>query len=137
MVLWGKKILFWAVEDLDSCVLLISWLCLCLGLSFLIFKEDHDIWSHCFMANRWGSNGNRDRFYFFGLQITDDGDYSHEIKRCFLFGRKAMTNLDSMLKSRDTPLPTKVHLVKLWFFHLSCMGVRVGAYCSTVYNSRT
>ena len=61
----GKKILFWALEDLDSCVLLISWLCFCLGLSFLIFKEDHDIWSHHFMANRWGSNGNSDRFFFF------------------------------------------------------------------------
>ena len=58
------------------------------------------------MANRWGKNGNNDRLYFLGLQITADGDYSHEIKTCLLLGRKAMTNLDSILKSRDTTLPS-------------------------------
>ena len=51
-------------------------------------------------------------FIFLGSKITADGDYSHEIKRCLLFGRKGMTNLDSILKSRDITLPTKVHLVK-------------------------
>ena len=51
-------------------------------------------------------------FYFLGSKITADGDCSHEIKRHLLLGRKAMTNLDSMLKSRDITLPTKVHLVK-------------------------
>ena len=51
-------------------------------------------------------------FILLGSKITVDGDYSHEIKRHLLFGRKAMTNLDSILKSRDTTLPTKVHLVK-------------------------
>ena len=51
-------------------------------------------------------------FIFRGSKITADGDYSHEIKRCLLLGRKLMTNLDSILKSRDTTLPTKVHLVK-------------------------
>ena len=51
-------------------------------------------------------------FIFGGSKITADGDYSHEIKRCILFGRKVMTNLDSILKSRDITLPTKVHLVK-------------------------
>ena len=51
-------------------------------------------------------------FIFLGSQITADGDCSHEIKRCLLLGRKAMTNLDSILKSRDITLPTKVHLVK-------------------------
>ena len=51
-------------------------------------------------------------FIFWGSKITADGDCHHEIKRCFLFGRKAMTNLDSILKSRDITLPTKVHLVK-------------------------
>ena len=51
-------------------------------------------------------------FIFLGSKITADGDCSHEIKRCLLFGRKAMTNLDSILKSRDITLPTKVHLVK-------------------------
>ena len=51
-------------------------------------------------------------FIFLGSKITADGDYSHEIKRCLLTGRKVMTNLDSILKSRDITLPTKVHLVK-------------------------
>ena len=55
-------------------------------------------------------------FIFTGSKITPDGDYSHEIKRHLLFGRKVMTNLDSMLKSRDITLPTKVHLSKQWFF---------------------
>ena len=64
------------------------------------------------MANRWGNNGNRDRLYFLGTKITADGDCSHEIKRHLLFERKAMTNLDSILKSRDITLPTKIHLVK-------------------------
>ena len=58
-------------------------------------------------------------FIFLGSKITADGDWSHEIKRRLLLGRKAMTNLDSILKSRDIILPTKVHLIKakLWFFH--------------------
>ena len=55
-------------------------------------------------------------FIFLGSQITADGDCSHEIKRHLLLGRKAMTNLDSVLKSRDINLPTKVLLVRLWFF---------------------
>ena len=55
-------------------------------------------------------------FMFLGSKITADGDYSHEIKRRLLLGRKAMTNLDSMLKSRDITLPTKVHLVKAMVF---------------------
>ena len=65
-------------------------------------------------------------FIFWGSKITADGDCSHEIKRCLLLRRKVMTNLDSLLKSRDITLPTKVCLVKLWFFHWSCMDVRVG-----------
>ena len=64
-------------------------------------------------------------FIFWGSQITADGDCSHEIKRHLLLGRKAMTNLDSILKSRDISLPTKVYS-KLWFFLWSCMDVRVG-----------
>ena len=55
-------------------------------------------------------------FTFFGSRTTADGDCSHEIKRSLLFGRKVMTNLDSILKSRDITLPTKVHLVKAMFF---------------------
>ena len=65
-------------------------------------------------------------FIFGGSKITADGDCSHEIKRCLLLGRKVMTNLDSILKSRDITLPTKVHLSRLWFFLWSCMDVRVG-----------
>ena len=59
------------------------------------------------MANSWGKNGNSNRLYFLGSKITADGDCSHEIKRCLLLGRKAMTNLDSILKSRDITWPTK------------------------------
>ena len=55
-------------------------------------------------------------FIFLGSKVTADGDYSHEIKICLLLGRKAMTNLDSTLKSRDITLPTKFHQSKLWFF---------------------
>ena len=65
-------------------------------------------------------------FIFGGSKITADGDCSHEIKRHLLLGRKVMTNLDSILESRDITLPTKVHLVRLWFFRWSCMDVRVG-----------
>ena len=70
------------------------------------------IWSHHFMANIRGKIGSSDRFIFLGSKITVDGDCSHEIKRCLLLGRKAMTDLDSILKSRDITLPTKVHIVK-------------------------
>ena len=65
-------------------------------------------------------------FIFLGSKITADGDCSHEIKRRLLLGRKVMTNLDSMLKSRDITLSPKVRLVKLWFFQWSCMDVRAG-----------
>ena len=61
-------------------------------------------------------------FIFLGSQITADGDCSHEIKRCLLLGRKAMTNLDSILKSRDNTLPTKVHIVKALVFPVVVYG---------------
>ena len=61
-------------------------------------------------------------FIFLGYKISEDGDCSHEIKRHLLFGRKAMTNLDSILKSRDITLPTKVHLVKAIFFPVVMYG---------------
>ena len=64
------------------------------------------------MANRWGNNETVTDFILGGSKITADGDCSHEIKKCLFFGRKVMTNLDSILKSRDITLPTKVHLVK-------------------------
>ena len=64
-------------------------------------NEDHGIWSHHFMANRWGNNGNSDRLYFGGLQNHCRWWLQHEIKTRLLLGSKAMTNLDSILKSRD------------------------------------
>ena len=64
-------------------------------------------------------------FIFLGFKITVDGDCSHEIKRCLLLGRKVMTNLDSIFKSRYITLPTKVHVVKAMVFPVSCMDVRV------------
>ena len=64
-------------------------------------------------------------FIFLDSKITSDGDCGHEIKRRLLLGRKAMTNLDNILKSRDITLPTKVHLVKAMVFQLSCLDVRV------------
>ena len=63
---------------------------------------------------------------FWSSKITAVGDCSHEIKRHLLLGKKFMTNLDSILKSRDITLPTKIHLSRLWFFQWSCMDVRVG-----------
>ena len=74
------------------------------------------------MANRWGNSGNSDSLYFLDSKITTDCDYSHEIKRCLLLGRKAMTNLDSILKNRDIILPTKVHLVKAMVFPVVMYG---------------
>ena len=73
------------------------------------------------MANRWGNNGNSDRLYFLGLQNLY-GDCSHKMKRCLLLGRKAMTNLDSVLESRDITLPTKVRLVKAMVFPVVVYG---------------
>ena len=85
-------------------------------------NEDHGIWPHYFMADRWGNNGNSDRLYLSVTKITADGDWSHEIKRRLLLGRKAMTILDSTLKSRDITLPTKVHLVKAMVFPVVMYG---------------
>ena len=65
-------------------------------------------------------------FLLFGSKITVDGDCSHEIKRRLLLGGKTMINLDSILKSRDITLPTKVHIVKAMVFQQSCMDVRAG-----------
>ena len=74
------------------------------------------------MANRWGNNGNSDKLYFLGSKITADGDFIHEIKRHLLLGRKAMTNLDSILKSRNITLPTNVCLVKAIVFPVVMYG---------------
>ena len=83
------------------------------------------------MANRWGNNGNRD-FIFLGCKITADGDSSHKIKRCLVLGRNSMTNLDSLLKSRDITLSTKVHLVKAMVFPV----VMYGCECWTIRKAK-
>ena len=94
-----------------------------IGLKLNIQKTDHSIWSHHFMANRWGNSGNSERLYFWwGSKITADGDCSHESKRCLLLRRKAMTNLDSILKSRDITLPTMVCLFQVMVFPIIMYG---------------
>ena len=85
-------------------------------------NEDHGIWSHHFMGNRWGNSGNSVRLYFGVSKITADGDCSHEIKRRLLLGRKVMNNLDSIFKSRDITLPTKVRLAKAMVFPVVMYG---------------
>ena len=96
------------------------------------------MWSHHLMAKRWGSSGNSDRLYFLGSKITADGDCSHEIKRHLLLERKAITNLDSILKSRDITLPTKVHLVKGVVFPVvmyGCEGLTIREVeCLRIYD---
>ena len=74
------------------------------------------------MANRRGTMETVSDFIFLGSKITADGDCSHEMKRCLLLGRKPMTNLDSILKSRDITLSTKVHLVKAMVFPVVMYG---------------
>ena len=84
-------------------------------------NEDRGIWSHHFTGNRWGNSGNRADFIL-GSKITADGDCSHENKRRLLLGRKVMTNIDNILKSRDITWPTKVHLVKAMVFPVVMYG---------------
>ena len=74
------------------------------------------------MANRWGNSGSSVRLYFLGSKITADGDWSHVIKRCLLLGRRVLTNLDSIFKSRDITLPTNVHLIKAMVFPVVMYG---------------
>ena len=78
--------------------------------------------SNSIMSNRWGNNGNSERFYILGLQNPCSGDCSREIKRRLLLERKVLTNLDSTLKSRDIILPIKVHLVKAIVFPVVMYG---------------
>ena len=86
------------------------------GLKLNIQKPKTMASSHHFMAKRWGTMETLTNFIFLGSKLTADGDCSHEIKRCLLLGRKVMTNLDSIFKSRDITLPTKGHLVKAMVF---------------------
>ena len=79
-------------------------------------NEDHVTWSHYFMANRWENNGPVIDFILLGSKITADGDCSHETKRHLLLRRKAMTNLESILKGRDITLQRKFYIVKSMVF---------------------
>ena len=90
------------------------------GLKLNIQKTE--IMASCPITNRWGNSGTSDRIYSFGIQNHCDGDCSHEIKRYLLLGRKALTNLDNILKSRDITLPTKVHIVKAMVFPIVMYG---------------
>ena len=89
-------------------------------LGFEIRQLEFHHWSHHFMPNRWGNSGNSDRL--FSWAPKSDGDCRHEIKRHLLLRRKAMTNLDSILKSRDITLLTKVHIVKAMVFPIVMYG---------------
>ena len=91
-------------------------------------NEDHGIRSHHFMGNTWGNSGNSVSLYILGSKITADADCSHEIKRHLLLGRKVMSNLDSIFKSRNITVPTKVRLVKAMVFPV----VMYGCECWTV-----
>ena len=75
-------------------------------------NEDYGMWAYHFMANRWETVETVADFIFLGSINTEDGDCSHEIKRCLLLGWRVMTNLDSILRSRDITLSTKICLVK-------------------------
>ena len=74
------------------------------------------------MGNRWGNSENSVRLVFWGSKITADGDCSHEIKKSLLLGRKVMTNLDSIFKSKDITLPTRVCLVKAMVYPMVMYG---------------
>ena len=93
------------------------------GLKLNIQKnEDHGIQSHHFMTNRKGKNGNMTDFVFLGFKSMVESDYSHEIKRCFLLGRKAVINLNCLIKSIDITFLTKVCIVKAMFFSVVTYG---------------
>ena len=79
-------------------------------------NEDHGIWSHHLIANRWGNNGKVTAFIFLSSKITAYGDYSHEILRHLLLGRKTTTNIERVLKSREITLLTMICIVKSMIF---------------------
>ena len=85
-------------------------------------NKDHGIWSHHIMANRWGNNGNSDRLLSWAPKSLLMVIAAMKLKRCLLLGRKVMTNLDSMLKSRDVILPTKIPIVKAMVFPVVMYG---------------
>ena len=85
-------------------------------------NKDHGIWFHHFRANRWETMETVTDFIFLGSKIIASGSCSHEIQRCLLLGRKAVTNLDSIIKSRDITLPTQVCLIKAMVFPVVMYG---------------
>ena len=87
-------------------------------------NEDHGIWSHHFMANRWETVETVSHFIFLGSKITAAGDCSHETKTCLLLVRKSMTKIDSILESRDITLPPKVRLFKATIFPIIMCGCK-------------
>ena len=89
-------------------------------------NEDHGIWSHHFMANRWKTMETLSDFIFLGPKISADGDCSHEIKRRLILGRKPVMNLDNRLKSKDITFLTKLHVGQSYDFSNSHTDVRVG-----------
>ena len=93
-----------------------------IGMKTDLFQSCGHIWSHHFIANRCGNNEIVTDFIFLGSKIIVDADYNHEIKRCLFLGRKAMTNLDSLLKSRDITLPTKLYVIKAMVFPVVMYG---------------
>ena len=92
------------------------------GLKLNSKNEDHGIWSHHFMANKWETNENSGRLIFLGSKITADSECSCETKNHLLLGRKAMTNLDSILKSRGITFLTKIRIVKATVFSVVMCG---------------
>ena len=96
------------------------------GLKLKSENKDHGIRFQHFMANRWETMATVSDFILGGSKITADDDCNHEIKRCLLLGRKVMTNLDSILKSRDITLPTNLHLVKAMVFPVVLYGCESG-----------
>ena len=88
----------------------------------LNIQKDHGIWSHHFIANRWETMETVRDFIFLDSKIIEHRDCNHKIKRCLLLGRKAMTNLDSILRSGDISLSTEVWLVKTMVFPVVMYG---------------
>ena len=92
------------------------------GLKFSLWKMKIMASGPIFVANKWGNSGNSDRLFWGGSKLTADGGCSHEIKRCSFLVRQVMTDLDSILKSRDITQATKVHLVKAMVFPVVMYG---------------
>ena len=109
-------------EELKSLLMKVKMECEKAGLKLKIQKMKIIASAPITSWQIWGNSGNSDRLFGRGSKITADDDYSHEIKRRLLLGRKAMINLDSILKSRDITLPTKIHLVKAMIFPVVMYG---------------